>query len=107
MKHYSLIAVLMILTLCTSCVEKRFERIIPTENEQYSVVYNEGKYGVYDNIADSLVTALKYDTIVYRKLTTVDEIDVVLWNYSMEGQAGLLSVACETNEKMEITFGGN
>ena len=62
---------------------------------------------MYDNIADSLVTALKFDTIVYRKLTTVDDIDVVLWNFSIDGQAGLLSVACETNEKMEITFGSN
>lgn len=107
MKHHSLIATLMTLTLCTSCVEKRFERVISTENEQYSVVYNEGKYGVYDNIADSLVTAVKYDTIVYRKLTTVDEIDVVLWNYEVDGHRGLLSVACETNEKMEFTFGAN
>lgn len=98
------IAVLMILALCSSCAEKRFERVIPTEIEQYSIVYNEGKYGVYDNTADSLVTALKFDTIVYCRLTTVDDIDVVIWNYKVDGRVGLLSVACETNESMEITF---
>lgn len=98
------IAVLTVLALCSSCAEKRFERVIPTEIEQYSVVYNEGKYGVYDNTADSLVTALKYDTIVYCRLKTVDDIDVVIWNYKVDGRVGLFSVACETNESMEITF---
>ena len=104
MKHCLSITAFTLLVLCTSCAEKRFERVIPTEIEQYSIVYNEGKYGVYYNIADSLVTALKFDTIVYCRLTTVDDIDVVIWNYKADGRVGLLSVACETNESMEITF---
>ena len=101
-KHCLSIAAFTLLVLCASCAEKRFERVIPTEIEQYSIVYNEGKYGVYDNIADSLVAALKFDTIVYGKLTSVD--DIVIWSYEMDGRKGLLSVACETNERMEITF---
>lgn len=104
MKHCLSIAAFTLLVLCASCAEKRFERVIPTEIEQYSIVYNEGKYGVYDNVADSLVTALNFDTIVYGKLTSVDDIDVVIWSYEVDGRRGLLSVACETNESMEITF---
>ena len=101
MKHYLFIAAL---ALCTSCVQKKSEKVEQTEKERYSIVYNGKKYGIYDNVADSLVTALKYDTIVYRKTTMVQDIEVVQWDYMIDGRIGMLSVTPETNDRMEITM---
>lgn len=101
MKHYLFIAAL---ALCTSCVQKKSEKVEQTEEERYSIVYNGEKYGIYDNAADSLVTALKYDTIVYRKTTMMQDIEVVQWDYMIDGHIGMLSVTPETNDRMEFTL---
>ncbi len=101
MKHYLFIAVL---ALCSSCVQKKSEKMEQTEKERYSIVYNGEKYGIYDNAADSLVAALKYDTIVYRKTTIVQDIEVVQWDYMIDGSIGLLSITPEANDRMEMTM---
>lgn len=44
---------------------RKFDRVETTLHERYSIVYKDAKCGLYDNQADSLVTAVKYDELRY------------------------------------------
>lgn len=87
-----------------SCSQKRFERVVSTENERYSIVYLNGKCGIYDNAADSLVTELVYDELLYGQTTTVDSLEFTVWGCEKEGCHGMLSIAGETNETTALMF---
>ena len=60
------IALLLLAVLAASCSGRvKFDRIETTPLERYSIVYKDAKCGLYDNQADSLVTAVKYDALKY------------------------------------------
>ena len=105
MKHYFTIVLLLIVVLLTSCVKwRKFDRIESTENERYRIVYNDGRCGVYDNNADSLVTALKYDKLKYSRGVVQDSIEITVWVCEKDSLSGLVSIVGENNEMLEIIF---
>lgn len=101
-----LLLVLLLLSVIgiSACSPKRFDRIEQTENERYGIAYKEGKCGVYDHAADSLVTELKYDALQYGRSVTEDGIEFTVWVSELDGASGMLSIIGETNETMEIVF---
>ena len=105
MKHYFTLVLLLIAVSVASCARmKKFERIESTENDRYSIVYKDGKCGVYDNNADSLVTFIKYDKLTYGRIASEEDIEFTVWGCVVEGCQGMLSIGCETNERIEIIF---
>lgn len=105
MKNYSLFVLFLLSAIgISSCSPKKFDRIEQTENERYGIAYREGKCGVYDHAADSLVTELKYDVLKYGRRVTENGIDVTVWVSEQEGASGMLSIIGESNETMEIVF---
>lgn len=89
---------------CNSCTCKPFDRIESTELEQYSIVYKDGSCGVYDNAADSLVTALKYDALRYNRTAVEDGLEISVWRCELDSCLGMLAIEHSTNETMEIIF---
>lgn len=64
MKNYFTLVLLLIAVSVASCSRlRKFDSVETTDNERYNIVYNEGKCGIYDNNADSLVTSIKYDAL--------------------------------------------
>lgn len=89
---------------CNSCTRKPFDRIEPTEVERYSIVYDNGKCGMYDNHADSLITAIKYDALRYNRTTIEDGLEISIWRCALDSSVGMLAIEHSTNESMEFIF---
>lgn len=96
--------VTLVVVLFISCTRKPFDRIEPTEVEQYSIVYNDGKCGMYDNFADSLITSIKYDALSYNRSTIEDSLEISIWRCELDGSVGMLAIEHSTNESMEFMF---
>lgn len=106
MKKYFILVSLMLAAViwCFSFSQIKFDHVEPTENERYSIVYNDGKCGVYDNKADSLVTAIKYDVLKYSQCVIKDSIEITVWVCELDSLSSLVSIAGENNEMLEIIF---
>lgn len=105
MKNYFTIVLLLIVVLVASCAKrKNFDHIETTKNERYSIVYSLGKCGIYDNNADSLVTAIKYDNLKYSRGVVQDSIEITVWVCEKDSLSGLVSIVGENNEMLEIIF---
>lgn len=98
----SALLVIIMGTATSSCSQPRFDKTEQTIDERYSIVYKESKCGVYDNEADSLVTKIKYDALQYRFFTVEDNVKLSIWCCKQNGAEGLLSIARENNEFIEI-----
>lgn len=96
--------VTLVVVLFISCTRKRFDRIEPTEVEQYSIVYNDGKCGMYDNFADSLITSIKYDALSYNRSTIEDSLEISIWRCELDSSIGMLAIEHSTNETIEFIF---
>lgn len=96
--------VTLVVVLFISCTCKRFDHIEPTEVEQYSIVYNDGKCGMYDNFADSLITSIKYDALSYNRSTIEDSLEISIWRCELDSSIGMLAIEHSTNETIEFIF---
>ena len=105
MKNSTIIALLLFAVLAASCSGRvKFDRIETTPVERYSIVYKDAKCGLYDNQADSLVTAVKYDALKYCGTEPVDGVEFTMWAGEMEDCEGMLAIESTTNEPVEIMF---
>ena len=96
---------LLLAVLAASCSGRvKFDRIETTPLERYSIVYKDAKCGLYDNQADSLVTAVKYDALKYCGTEPGDGVEFTMWAGEMEDCEGMLAVESTTNEPVEIMF---
>ena len=97
--------VLLLAVLVASCSGRvKFDRIETTPLERYSIVYKDAKCGLYDNQADSLVTAVKYDALKYCGTEPGDGVEFTMWVGEMEDCEGMLAIESTTNEPVEIMF---
>ena len=97
--------ILIVITIVfTACTRKPFDRTKPTEVEQYSIVYDNGKCGLYDNYADSLITSIKYDALSYNRSTIEDSLEISIWRCELYSSVGMLAIEHSTNESMEFIF---
>lgn len=95
----------MLAVLAASCSGRvKFDRIETTLLERYSIVYNYAKCGLYDNQADSLVTAVKYDALKYCGTEQGEGVEFTMWVGEMEECEGMLAIESTTNEPVEIMF---
>ena len=97
------IIILAALLLIAACVQGRFERVTKT-GSRYDVVYIDGKCGVFDSQADSLVTTCDYDSISFLKRADEDSVVVVLFSCRKDGMEGMLGVLEQNNETMQVMF---
>ena len=96
---------MMVAVLVVSCSGMRkFNRVEATSVERYSIVYKDSKCGLYDNQADSLVTAVKYDALKYCVTEPRDGVEFTMWVAEMEDFQGMLAIESTTNEPVEIMF---
>ena len=96
---------LLLAVLVSSCSGRvKFDRIETTPLERYSIVYKDAKCGLYDNQADSLVTAVKYDALKYCGTEPGDGVEFTMWVGEMEDCEGMLAIESTTNEPVEIMF---
>ena len=101
----AIFSILIVATIAfTSCTRKPFDRVEPTEVEQYSIVYNDGKCGMYDNFADSLITSIKYDVLSYNRSTIEDSLEISIWRCELDSSVGMLAIEHSTNETIEFIF---
>lgn len=104
-RHLSIIVLILMTIGITSCAQKRFVRIETTEMQRYDIVYDKsGKCGVYDNVADSLVTAMKYDAVRYAKSASDEGYNFTLWIFQQDEHYGLLSIEDSMNSIVEVIF---
>ena len=104
MKTNNIIA-LLIAVLASSCSgRQKFDRVETTPLERYSIVYKDSKCGLYDNQADSLVTAVKYDALKYCGTEPGEGVEFTMWVGEMEDCQGMLAIESTTNEPVEIMF---
>ena len=105
MKNYFTLVLLLIAVSVASCSRlRKFNSVETTDNERYNIVYNEGKCGIYDNNADSLVTSIKYDALKYSQCIIKDSIEITVWVCELDSLSGLVSITGENNEMLEIIF---
>lgn len=105
MKNYFTFVLLLIAVSVTSCARlRKFDRVETTDVERYSVVYKDGKCGLYDCQADSLVTALKYDALSFGRTASEQGMEFTIWVGEMGDYEGMLAIECSTNEPTEIMF---
>ena len=105
MKTNIIIIALLLAVLAASCSGRvKFDRIETTPLERYSIVYKDSKCGLYDNQADSLVTAVKYDALKYCGTEPGDGVEFTMWVGEMEDCQGMLAIESTTNEPVEIMF---
>lgn len=105
MKNYFILVLLLIAVSVASCSRlKKFDSVETTDNKRYNIVYNEGKCGIYDNNADSLVTSIKYDAPKYSQCIIKDSIEITVWVCELDSLSGLVSIAGGNNEMLEIIF---
>ena len=96
---------MLVAVLVVSCSGMRkFNRLEATSVERYSIVYKDSKCGLYDNQADSLVTAVKYDALKYCVTEPRDGVEFTMWVGEMEDFQGMLAIESTTNEPVEIMF---
>ena len=105
MKNIINYALLLFAVLVASCSGRvKFDRIETTPLERYSIVYKDSKCGLYDNQADSLVTAVKYDALKYCGTESGEGVEFTMWVGEMEDCEGMLAIESTTNEPVEIMF---
>ena len=105
MKNSTIIALLLFAVLAASCSGRvKFDRIEATPRDRYCIVYKDAKCGLYDNHADSLVTAVKYDALKYCGTEPGDGVEFTMWVGEMEDYEGMLAIESTTNEPVEIMF---
>lgn len=98
---FAVLTSLFIALIAISCSgNQKFDSVEKTETERYSIVYKDGKCGVFDNNADSLVTDISYDVLQYSKRVMQDSIGITVWICQQEDSRGLLFITEETNEFM-------
>ena len=96
---------MLVAVMVVSCSGMRkFNRLEATSVERYSIVYKDSKCGLYDNQADSLVTAVKYDALKYCGTEPGDGVEFTMWVGEMEDYEGMLAIESTTNEPVEIMF---
>ena len=96
---------MLVAVMVVSCSGMRkFNRVEATSVERYSIVYKDSKCGLYDNQADSLVTAVKYDALKYCGTELRDGVEFTMWVGEMEDFQGMLAIESATNEPVEIMF---
>ena len=96
---------MLVAVLVVSCSGMRkFNRVEATSVERYSIVYKDSKCGLYDNQADSLVTAVKYDALKYCGTEPRGGVEFTMWVGEMEDFQGMLAIESTTNEPVEIMF---
>ena len=96
---------MLVAVMVVSCSGMRkFNRLEATSVERYSIVYKDSKCGLYDNQADSLVTAVKYDALKYCVTEPRDGVEFTMWVGEMEDYEGMLAIESTTNEPVEIMF---
>ena len=96
---------MLVAVMVVSCSGMRkFNRLEATSVERYSIVYKDSKCGLYDNQADSLVTAVKYDALKYCGTEPGDGVEFTMWVGEMEDCQGMLAIESTTNEPVEIMF---
>lgn len=101
----SVFSILIVITIVfTACTRKPFSRLEPTEIERYSIAYSIDKCGLYDNNADSLITAIKYDALRYNRTTIEDGLEISIWRCELDSSVGMLAIEHSTNETMEFIF---
>ena len=106
MKNYFSIILLILATISIiSCAQRKFVVTEQTEMSRYNIVYDKsGKCGIYDNAADSLVTAVKYDRLRFGELTSEQGYEFTMWAFIKDSSTGLISVGLENNLVIEMTF---
>ena len=97
------IIILAALLLIAACVQGRFERVTKT-GSRYDIVYLDGKCGVFDTQADSLVTTCDYDSLSFLKRADEDSVAVVLFSCRKDDMEGMLGVLEQNNEIMQVMF---
>lgn len=101
----SVFSILIVITIFfTACHTKPFSRLEPTEIEHYSIAYSLDKCALYDNNADSLITAIKYDALRYNRTTIEDGLEISIWRCELDSSVGMLAIEHSTNETMEFIF---
>ena len=96
---------MLVAVMVVSCSGMRkFNRLEATSVERYSIVYKDSKCGLYDNQADSLVTAVKYDALKYCGTEPGEGVEFTMWVGEMEDFQGMLAIESTTNEPVEIMF---
>ena len=101
----NIIIALLIAVLASSCSgRQKINRVETTPLERYSIVYKDTKCGLYDNQADSLVTAVKYDALKYCGTEPGEGVEFTMWVGEMEDCEGMLAIESTTNEPVEIMF---
>lgn len=99
---YTLLLLAVLVTSCSGRV--KFDRFESTPLERYSIVYKDAKCGLYDNQADSIVTAVKYDALKYCGTEPRDGVEFTMWVGEMADCEGMLAVENTANEPVEIMF---
>ena len=103
MKDYFTLVLLLVAVLITSCARMRkFDRVETTAVERYNIVYKDNKCGLYDIQADSLVTAIKYDALMYGRTASEGGYEFTIWVSETDDYKGMISIESTTNEPMEI-----
>ena len=102
MKRIMIVALAALLLV--GCTQKRFDRVENTSVSRYDIVYDDGRCGVFDNEADSLVTPVEYEYLIFLKRAVEDSVAVVLFSCSKDGMEGMMGILEQNNEKMEILF---
>ena len=105
MKNIFTLALLLVAVLTVSCSGMRkFDRVETTSVERYNIVYRDNKCGIYDNNADSLVTAIKYDALRFGRTASEGGYEFTIWVSEIENYEGMISIESTTNEPVEIMF---
>ena len=99
-----LIIVTAAILLLDGCAHRRFDDVESTPVSRYAIVYDDDKCGVFDNDADSLVTAIEYESLSFLRRAVEDSVAVVLFSCSQEGMEGMMGILEQHNEKMERLF---
>ena len=92
-----------LLLVAAACGQRRLERVIKT-GSRYDIVYLDGKCGVFDTQADSLVTTCDYDSISFLMRADEDSVAVVLFSCRKDDMEGMLGVLEQNNEIMQVMF---
>ncbi len=105
MKNIFTLVLLLVAVMAVSCSGMRkFDRMEATSAERYNIVYKDGKCGLYDRQADSLVTAVKYDALSFGRTASEEGYVFTIWVGEIGDYKGVLAVESSTNEPTETMF---